>query len=128
MVFYVGDPALMLAIPKPKIRLTKVNDIPITETIPDLQSLAYVKLSGEITDENDVLLPTYNGALAVTIFDKNIIKATFNNDGNSPAINFNTLGETIFRGNASISNGQFDFGFVVPRDIKTYYLQYHTTA
>ncbi len=118
VVFYVGDPALMLAIPKPKIRLTKVNDIPITETIPDLQSLAYVKLSGEITDENDVLLPTYNGALAVTIFDKNIIKATFNNDGNSPAINFNTLGETIFRGNASISNGQFDFGFVVPRDIK----------
>ena len=118
VVFYVGDPALMLAIPKPKIRLTKVNDIPISGTIPDFQSLAYVKLSGEITDENDVLLPTYNGALAVNIFDKNIIKATFNNDGNSPSINFNTLGETIFRGNASVANGQFDFGFVVPRDIK----------
>ena len=118
VVFYLGDPALMLAIPKPKIRLTKVNDIPITGAIPDFQSLAYVKLSGEITDENEVLLPTYNGALAVNIFDKNIIKATFNNDGNSPSINFTTLGETIFRGNASVANGQFDFGFVVPRDIK----------
>ena len=118
VVFYVGDPALMLAIPKPKIRLTKVNDISISGSIPDFQSLAYVKLSGEITDENDVLLPTYNGALAVNIFDKNIIKATFNNDGNSPSINFTTLGETIFRGNASVTNGQFDFGFVVPRDIK----------
>ena len=118
VVFYIGDPALMLAIPKPKIRLTKVNDIPISGTIPDFQSLAYVKLSGEITDENDVLLPTYNGALAVNIFDKNIIKATFNNDGNSPPINFTSLGETIFRGNASVANGQFDFGFVVPRDIK----------
>ncbi len=118
VVFYLGDPALMLAIPKPKIRLTKVNDIPITGTIPDFQSLAYIKLSGEITDENDVLLPTYNGALAVNIFDKNIIKATLNNDGYSPPINFTTLGETIFRGNASVVNGQFEFGFVVPRDIK----------
>jgi hypothetical protein len=118
IVFYLGDPALMLAIPKPKIRLTKVNDIPISGTIPDFQSLAYVKLSGEITDENDVLLSSYSGALAVNIFDKNIIKATLNNDGNSPSINFTTLGETIFRGNASVVNGQFEFGFVVPRDIK----------
>ncbi len=118
VVFYLGDPALMLAIPKPKIRLTKVNDIPVSGAIPDFQSLAYVKLSGEITDENNTLLPTYNGDLAVNIFDKNIVKTTFNNDGNSPPINFNTLGETIFRGNASISNGQFEFGFVVPRDIK----------
>ena len=118
VVFYIGDPALMLAIPKPKIRLTKVNDISITGTIPDFQSLAYVKLSGEITDETDVLIPNYNGALAVNIFDKNIIKTTFNNDGNSPQMNFTTLGETIFRGNASVTNGQFEFGFVVPRDIK----------
>ena len=28
------------------------------------------------------------------------------------------MGETIFRGNASVSNGQFEFGFVVPRDIR----------
>ena len=118
VVIYIGDPALMLAIPKPKIRLTKVNDLPVTGTIPDFKSLAYVKLSGEVTDENNNLLPTYNGELAINIFDKNIIKATFNNDGNSPPINFNTLGETIFRGNASVSNGQFEFGFVVPRDIK----------
>ena len=118
VVFYIGDPALMLAIPKPKIRLTKVNDIPVTGAIPDFQSLAYVKLSGEVTDENNNLLPTYNGELAINIFDKNIIKTTFNNDGNSPSINFNTLGETIFRGNATVVNGQFEFGFVVPRDIK----------
>jgi len=118
VVFYIGDPALMLAIPKPKIRLTKVNDIPVTGTIPDFQSLAYVKLSGEVTDENNTPLPTYNGELAINIFDKTLIKTTFNNDGYSPPINFNTLGETIFRGNASVTNGQFEFGFVVPRDIK----------
>ena len=33
-------------------------------------------------------------------------------------MSFTSLGETIFRGNASVNNGQFEFGFVVPKDIK----------
>lgn len=117
VVFYLGDPALKLDIPSPKINLTKVNDMPITGPIDNFKSLAYVKLAGEVTDENNNPLSTYNGELSVQIFDKNIMRTTLNNDNNSPAINFNTLGETIFRGNATITNGQFEFGFVVPRDI-----------
>ena len=118
VVFYLGDPALMLAIPKPKIVLTKVNDVAILQPIEDLQSLAYVKLTGEVQDENGVLLTTYNGDLSVNIFDKSINRSTLDNDGNSPIMNFNILGETIFRGNASVTNGNFEFGFVVPRDIR----------
>lgn len=118
VVFYLGDPALFLAIPQPKVVLTKVNDQPITGPIEDFQSLAYVKIAGEVQDENGNLLPTYNGDLSVNIFDKNVIRATLNNDNLSPPINFNTLGETIFRGNASVANGKFEFGFVVPRDIR----------
>lgn len=118
VVFYIGDPALMLAIPKPKIRLTKVNDVPVSQTIDDFKSLSKIKLTGEVTDENNNLLPNYNGEVAVTIFDKTVSKTTYNNDGNSPPINFNVLGEAIFRGNASVTNSQFEFSFVVPRDIR----------
>jgi len=118
VVFYLGDPALMLAIPRPKVVLTKVNGQPITGPIDDFQSLALVKITGEVQDENNVLLPTYNGELSINIFDKNIIRATLNNDGMSPPINFTNLGETIFRGNALVSNGNFEFSFVVPRDIR----------
>ena len=118
VVFYLGDPALMLAIPKPKIRLTKVNDAPISGAVDDLQALGFVKLSGEITDENNAPLTNYNGQLAVNIFDKEITRTTLNNDGNAPPMTFNILGETVFRGNASVTNGQFEFGFVVPRDIR----------
>ncbi len=117
IVFYLGDPALKLAIPKPQINLTKVNDSPITGPIDDFKSLAYVKLAGEVTDENNNPLTAYNGELSVQIFDKKITRTTLNNDGNSLPINFNVLGETIFRGNATVTNGQFEFGFVVPRDI-----------
>lgn len=117
VVFYLGDPALFLAIPKPKIVLTKVNDQPISGSIDDFKSLAYVKLNGEIVDENNAIQTNYTGGLGVQIFDKEIIRSTYNNDGNSPVLAFKTLGETIFRGNATITNGQFEFGFVVPRDI-----------
>lgn len=117
VVFYLGDPALMLAIPKPKIRLTKINDIPVTQPVDDFKSLAFVKLAGEVTDENNNPLPSYKGELAVQVFDKMITRATLNNDSNSPPISFNILGETIFRGNATVNAGQFEFGFVVPRDI-----------
>ncbi|MCV9929896.1 type IX secretion system sortase PorU [Flavobacterium sp. LS1R49] len=118
IIVYIGDPALMLAIPKPKIKLTKVNDVITSQPIDDFKSLAKIKLSGEITDENNNLLTNYNGELTTAIFDKFITSSTLNNDGFSPPMQFITLGETIFRGNASIKNGLFEFSFVVPRDIR----------
>ncbi|WP_163398015.1 type IX secretion system sortase PorU [Flavobacterium fluviatile] len=118
VIFYLGDPAIMLAIPKPRINLTKVNDIPVSGTIEDFKSLAKIKISGEVTDENNNVLSNYNGELSTAIFDKSITTTTLNNDGNSPPMQFKTLGETIFRGNASVTNGQFEFSFVVPRDIR----------
>ncbi|PXY38705.1 peptidase C25 [Flavobacterium cheongpyeongense] len=118
VVLYLGDPAMMLAIPKPQINLTKINDTPVSGTIEDFKSLAKIKISGEITDENNNILSNYNGELFTAIFDKFINSTTLNNDGYSPAIEFKTHGETIFRGNASVTNGQFEFSFVVPRDIR----------
>ncbi|CAN1547779.1 Peptidase_C25_N domain containing protein [Flavobacteriaceae bacterium] len=118
VVLYLGDPALFLAIPKPKIVLTKVNDIPINQSIPDFKSLAKMKISGQITDENNIPISNYNGVLSTLLFDKKTTKNTLNNDGYSPSISFSNLGETIFRGNASIVNGQFEYNFIVPKDIR----------
>ncbi|UOK43625.1 MULTISPECIES: type IX secretion system sortase PorU [Flavobacterium] len=124
VAFYVGDPALKLAIPKPKIKLTKINDVPVTQPTDTLEALSYVKISGEVVDESDNLQSDYNGDLMVQIFDKDIDRRTLGNDGalggngQLDIMEFKTLGETIFRGNASVTNGLFEFGFVVPRDIK----------
>ncbi|OUD35534.1 type IX secretion system sortase PorU, partial [Flavobacterium sp. FPG59] len=118
VVFYIGDPALMLAIPRPKIRLTKVNDIPVSQAIEDFKSLTKIKITGEVSDENNNIISNYNGEVTSMIFDKMLNRTTLNNDGNSPPINFNVLGETIFRGSASVVNGQFEYSFIVPRDIR----------
>ncbi|GGB76789.1 peptidase C25 [Flavobacterium suaedae] len=119
VIAFVGDPALKLAIPKPKIVLTKINDVPLDEVTEPMQSLSHVKLSGMVTSEGGSIINNYNGDLAVTVFDKNIQRQTLDNDGTLGInIEFETLGETIFRGNASIVNGQFNVDFVVPRDIR----------
>jgi Peptidase family C25 len=122
-VAFIGDPALKMTLPQQKIVLTEINGQPVGPTSDVLESLAYVKLAGQVTDEGGSLLSNYSGELEVTVFDKEMNRSTLNNDnisaGGVPVItNFKVLGETIFRGNATVVNGKFEFGFVVPRDIR----------
>ena len=113
VVFFIGDPAMKLAIPKPDVRLTKINDVPIGQNNDVLKALGRVKLSGEVVDLTGNVIPNYNGKLTATVFDKKISRQTLVNNGNGPAMNFETLGEKIFIGQATISNGLFEFDFVL---------------
>ncbi|AXT20938.1 T9SS C-terminal target domain-containing protein [Flavobacteriaceae bacterium AU392] len=122
LVFFIGDPALKLAKPKPNIRITTINDTPIANNTQLLQALSSAKFEGEVVDASGNILNNYNGILTATIYDKDVQRATLGNDGvvvnGQPAIlNFTTLGEVIFRGQVSVTNGAFDFNFIVPRDI-----------
>ncbi len=122
LVHFIGDPAMKLAVPRPNIQLTAINDVPLDQNPDVLQSLGRVKMSGQVTDVNGNLLTGYNGVLTATVFDKDIQRQTLANDGTEDSnglivLDFETLGETIFKGQATIQNGLFDFEFVVPRDI-----------
>ncbi|GAA4962351.1 type IX secretion system sortase PorU [Algibacter aquimarinus] len=124
LVFFIGDPAMKLAFPQPSIRLTKINDVPVTQPTDTLKSLSYIKLAGEVTDVSGNVLDDYNGILSATIYDKLVNRQTLANDGTTDnatgdliKLDFTTLGEIIFRGQASVTNGQFEFDFVVPKDI-----------
>lgn len=122
LVFYIGDPAMKLSIAKPDIRLTHINDVPVAENPNTLQALGYAKLSGQVTDASGNLLNNYNGKLSATVYDKPLERETLANDGVQLAgqvikLNFETLGQVIFRGQAIVTNGQFEFDFIVPRDI-----------
>lgn len=123
LIFSIGDPALKLKIPRPNIRLTKINDQPISGTTETLQALSQAKLSGEVTDLDGNVITGFNGVLTATVFDKNAARETLANDGTRDSSNdlikleYNTLGEIVFKGQATITNGEFEFEFVVPRDI-----------
>ncbi|MGH1383362.1 type IX secretion system sortase PorU [Kordia sp.] len=115
-VFFIGDPAMKLAIPQPRVNLTAINDVPITQPTDTLKALSRVKMAGNITDDSGNLMDTYNGTVFSTIYDKKIQRQTLAND--IPfVLDFETLGEIIFRGKAAVVDGEFEFEFVVPRDI-----------
>ncbi len=123
VVFFFGDPAMKLAIPRPNVRITHINDIPLANVTAPIEALSKVKISGEVVNEAGVLLNDYNGVLATSVYDKEIIRETLANDNTRNGanqlikLNFRTLGESIFRGQSSVTNGRFDVEFIVPRDI-----------
>ena len=118
VVFYIGDPAMHLSFPKKDVRLTTINDVPINQSPPVLRALDKVKMAGQVIDENGNPLPNYSGVLSAKVFDKRVQRQTLNNDGLGFILDFTTLGESLFNGQATVTNGNFEFEFVVPRDIQ----------
>ncbi len=120
VVFYIGDPAMRLAFPKQEIRLTTLNGVPISQSTDILKALSKVKLEGEVTNENGTIISNYNGILEAKLYDKNVQRQTLANDQGPGGfiMNFTTLGEGLFNGQATVANGRFEFEFVVPRDIQ----------
>lgn len=113
----LGDPALKLAIPKYNVTTVEMNtrpSAPITDTI---SALELVTVKGFISDDNGQIVSGFNGVIYPTVFDKKQNIQTRNNDVNSPTTNFKTWNKTIFRGKASVKNGNFEFTFLVPKDI-----------
>ncbi len=122
-IYNIGDPAMRLAVPQPDVVLTSMNDAPFDPSTNDvMQALSRVKFGGVVQDESGALLSNFNGELDVTVFDKPIDRETLGNNtilsGQPYIMEFDAQESKVFTGRASVTNGVFDFEFVVPRDIR----------
>ena len=120
-IYYFGDPVKKLAIPKPNVKITKMNGIEITQSLDTLKALSKVRFEGVVTDNLDNTLSDFNGNLSTTVFDKPIDKVTLDNDGFGIINTFDSQESKLFRGLASVENGNFNFEFIVPRDVRVAY-------
>ena len=120
-IYYFGDPVKKLAIPKPNIRITKMNGVDITQSLDTLKALSKVSFEGVITDNLNNILTDFNGNLSTTVYDKPIDKSTLDNDNFGIIKVFDSQESKLFRGLASVENGNFSFEFIVPRDVKIAY-------
>ena len=124
LVFFIGDPAMKLAIPEKEIRISKINGVDINNFQQPIKGLDLVNVEGQVYDKNGLFLENYSGILTSTVYDKNISRTTLANDnttdGNGDLIllDFEILGEVLFRGKSSVENGEFQFSFVVPKDVR----------
>ena len=122
-IYYFGDPVKKLAIPKPNIRITKMNGVNITQSLDTLKALSKVSFEGVITDNLNNILTDFNGNLSTTVYDKPIDKSTLDNDNFGIIEVFDSQESKLFRGLASVENGNFSFEFIAPRDVKIAYGQ-----
>ncbi len=112
----LADPALRLSYPKYKVITKTVNQkdaLAITDT---LKALTKVTITGEISDNFGKKLTGFNGRLTAVVYDKAITQKTLGNAGDSP-FSYKLQNNVIYKGEATVTGGNFTFSFVIPKDI-----------
>jgi hypothetical protein len=105
----LGDPALMLHFPSFTAQTTRINGIPYA-TPDTLKALSKDSIEGRVSgsDLNDII--------HVSVFDKEQVKQTRGNSGQTP-FSYRTQSNLLYRGKVSTPAGSFTAKFVVPQDI-----------
>ncbi|WP_299255814.1 type IX secretion system sortase PorU [uncultured Aquimarina sp.] len=122
-VFFIGDPAMSLQMPRPGIRITKINDIPLQKFRDTMKALNKIRIAGQLVDTLQNVKKNYDGEVFIKIFDKKTNKKTLGNNnirnrkGNLIQLEYKDQDLIIYSGNFDIKKGVFDFEFVVPKDI-----------
>ncbi len=111
----LGDPSQRLALPNHTIQITSITDT-LGAPVETLEALGTVRVNGFVDDGSGQPLQDFNGLVIPTVYDKELAQSTLANDGGTP-FNFKIRKNIIYRGKASVVNGQFSFTFVVPKDI-----------
>jgi hypothetical protein len=138
MIYLMGDPAMKINIPNHNVETDEVfvEDAPKEDTskivknnkpyIPDtlslekivtMKALTKVTVKGRVTDEAGNTLTGFNGNIFPSIFDKAVKQKTLGQDPGSPVMEFEMQKNIIFKGNATVKEGEFKFSFFVPKDI-----------
>jgi len=117
----LGDPALKLVHPSSnQAYVTHINGKNVGNTVSDtIHAIDTVTISGYIGDSEGNLLAD-NGILYPTVFDKATIQTT-NGIQYAPIINFETYNNILYRGKTSVTDGYFNFSFIMPKDINYSY-------
>ncbi len=113
----LGDPSMSMAYPQENVFTTHVNNIDVTTGTDTLKALSKVSIRGDVKDDDGAKLTNFNGVVYPTIYDKAELISTLKNDPGSNQAQFDLQRNIIYRGKASVTNGEFEFEFVVPKDI-----------
>ena len=114
----LGDPALRLAYPNDGIDVNRINNVQVTPYGDTLKALALVRIDGEVVDaQSGAKRTNFQGELVPSVFDKTTTVRTLGNSSDSPPTSYTEFRNLLYRGRASIQNGDWSFSFVVPRDI-----------
>lgn len=114
----IGDPSARLAMARNEARITAITDT-LGAALDTLKALSVVRISGTVNGPDGQVLNDFNGTVVPTVYDKKTAVATLVNDPAPGAVpfHFSVRNNIIYRGRATVANGQFHFTFMVPKDI-----------
>ncbi len=118
--FLIGDPAMRLTQATHHAVVTKINDIELKDENVQVTVGAFDELiiTGQLSDlEGNQSYVFDNQVLEMVIADKNRVQRTLANDPGSFTRPFFTHGPAVFRGKATVNNGQWKTSFIMPSDI-----------
>lgn len=108
---FFGDPFLRLGLPRLRMQFSQKPD--------SLTALLHTRVAGRVVDAQGQTVAK-NGKLSITVFDsdRNKIHDLVNSAGQvTDSVRYTETGPSIFKGEATITNGNFDFQFIPPVDI-----------
>jgi hypothetical protein len=113
----LGDPALQLAYPKYNVATTEING-QSTEFFSDtISAMEPVSVKGMVIDDSGVKVSSFSGILDVKVFDKERTLMTLGSEPGDWPDEYKVRDNYIYQGLATVTNGDFQFSFIVPRDI-----------
>jgi hypothetical protein len=112
----LGDPAMRLAFPRNRVQLTGINGHVIT-TADTLRALGAYTIAGRIINGNGQPVTDFNGTVEATVYDRVQTLKTLGNDPASIVTGFQQQTGVLYKGRATVRNGNFEFSFVMPKDI-----------
>lgn len=107
----LGDPSLRFDPPKEEVVVTSIQTADGSDV---LKALSKVTVMGEIR-MNGSLSSDFNGAIEAELFDRRSQHTTLG-DENSP-FDYKVWDHSLFRGKASVVDGEFAFEFVLPQGV-----------
>lgn len=112
----LADPALRLTYPEYHVKTTSIDGKNTETGMDTIRTLSVVTVKGFIADDNGDKLSSFNGDIIPTVYDKAITAKTLGNAGQA-TMNYTVQNNIIYRGLASVKNGEYEFSFFVPKDI-----------
>ena len=124
---YDSNKMAYILLADPAIKMNYPTDLQVKTVIDvdTMHALTVQKISGYIQTPDNTVATWFNGKLDITIYDKMQQITTRDNDetveDNKTKITYNDYPNLLFSGQADVVDGNFDFSFMVPKDIRYNY-------
>ncbi len=115
----LGDPAVKISYPKYNVVTKTINNVEILNNPDTLKALSKIKISGQIEFNNQKV--NLNGFVYPIVYDKIETLTTLDNNKTGNFIDFQSQKSILYKGIASVKNGEFSYEFIVPKDINYNY-------